>query len=109
MAFYPQANRQTERQNNVLDQYLWSYVNYKKDDWAPFLALAKFANNAPVCLSTDEVPFEIVYGEMPRLNILTLNKVKKYIVTRESYSGSESLIEKIYAICKEVIKSLIYA
>ncbi len=51
-AFHPQTNRQTERQNSVLEQYLRSYVNYQQDNWAPLLALAEFAYNAAVHSST---------------------------------------------------------
>ncbi len=74
-AFHLQTDRQTERQKNVLEQYLRSYVNYQQDDWAPFLALAKFAHNAAVHSSTGKARFEIMYEEVHRSDMLTLDEV----------------------------------
>ena len=106
IAFHPQTDRQTERQNSVLEQYLRSYVNYQQDDWAPLLALAEFAYNAAVHSSTGRAPFEIVYGEVPRSEMLTLDEVQKYSATRGSSAEGESLIERICATREEVTKSL---
>ena len=103
-AFHPQTDGQTERQNSVLEQYLRSYVNYQQDDYAPLLALAKFAYNAAVHSSTGRAPFEIVYWEVFRSDMLTLDEFQKYIVIRRSSAEGESLIEKIRATCKEVTK-----
>jgi len=44
-AFHPQTDGQTERMNAVMEQYLWSYVNYLQDDWAEWLPIAKFVSN----------------------------------------------------------------
>ncbi len=107
--FHSQTDRQTERQNSVLEQYLRSYVNYQQDDWAPLLALAKFAYNVTVHSSTGKAPSEIVYWEIPRSDILTLDEVQKYSAIRGSSAESESLIEKIRATRKEVTKSLTLA
>ncbi len=76
-AFHPQTDGRTERRNSVLEQYLCSYVNYQQDDWVPLLALAKFSYNAAVYSSTGRAPFEIVYGEIPRSDMLTLDEVQK--------------------------------
>ena len=105
-AFHPQTDKQTERQNGVLEQYLRSYVNYQQDDWAPLLALAKFVYNAAVHSSTGRAPFVIVYGEVPRSHMLTLDEVQKYSATRRGSSEGESLMEGIRATREEVTKSL---
>ncbi len=104
-AFYPQTDGQTEGQNSVFEQYLRSYVNYQQDDWASLLALAEFAYNTAVHSSTGRAKFEIVYGELPRSDILTLDAVQKYSATWGSFAKSESLIERIRATHKEVTKS----
>ena len=63
IAFYPQTDGQTERQNQTLEQYLRSYVNYQQDDWVWWLPLAEFAyNNAPHA-TTDRNPFQEIFGE----------------------------------------------
>ncbi len=51
-------------------------------------------------------PFEIVYREVPRSDMLTLDEVQKYIAARGSSAESESLMERIRATCEEVTKSL---
>ncbi len=75
IAFLSKTDRQAKRQNNVLAQYLRSYVTYQQDDWVPLLALAEFAYNAAVYSSTGRAPFKIVYGELPRSDMLSLDKV----------------------------------
>ena len=104
-AFYPQTDGQTEGQNSILEQYLRSYVNFQQDDWASLLALAEFAYNTAVHSSTGRAGFEIVYGEVPRSGMLTLDEVQKYSATWGSFAESESLIERIRATREEVTKS----
>ncbi len=49
-----------------------------------------------------------MYREVPESDILTLDEVEKYIATWESSAEGENLIERIYAISKEVTKSFAY-
>ncbi len=104
--FLPQTDRQTERLNSVLEQYLRSYVNFQQDDWTPLLALVEFAYNVAVHSSTGKAPFEIIYREIPRSDMLTLDEVQKYSATWGSSSEGESLIERIRVTHEEVTKSL---
>ncbi len=57
-AFHPQTDGQTERVNQVLEQYLRSYCSYQQDDWAELLPLAEHAYNSAVSESTKMSPFE---------------------------------------------------
>jgi transposase InsO family protein len=41
-AFHPQTDGQTERMNQVVEDYLRHFVNYKQNDWAEHLDLAEF-------------------------------------------------------------------
>ena len=41
--FYPQTDFQTKRQNSTIEAYLWAFVNYKQNNWARLLLMAKFA------------------------------------------------------------------
>src|SRR5258708_10640891 len=43
--YHPEGDRQTERLNQVLEQYLRAYTNYQQDDWSSLLPLAEFAYN----------------------------------------------------------------
>src|SRR4051794_15927973 len=51
-AFHPQTDGQTERQNQVLEQYLRAYVDYQQDDWVTMLPMAEFTYNNSVHSST---------------------------------------------------------
>src|SRR5258706_6091242 len=43
--YHPAGDGQTERLNQVLEQYLQAYTNYQQDDWSSLLPLAEFAYN----------------------------------------------------------------
>ena len=46
--YHPEADGQTERVNQTLEQYLRHYCSYQQDNWSSLLPLAEFAyNNAP--------------------------------------------------------------
>ncbi|MBW0490952.1 hypothetical protein O181_030667 [Austropuccinia psidii MF-1] len=44
-AFHPETDRQTERVNQILEQYLCMYVSYHQDDWHTWLPLTEFSYN----------------------------------------------------------------
>jgi hypothetical protein len=66
-AFHPQTDGQTERVNQVLEQYLRIYCNYQQDNWEELLSLAEFAYNNSVHTSTGKTPFFANYGYHPTL------------------------------------------
>jgi len=49
MAYHPQTDRQTERTNQELEQYLRMYINHRQNNWSEWLATAKFAFNLQLC------------------------------------------------------------
>lgn len=56
-AFHPQTDGQTERVNQILEQYLRCTINYRQDDWTTVLPLAEFAYNNSTHSSTQQTPF----------------------------------------------------
>ena len=44
-AFHPQTDGQMERQNRTMEAYLQVFVNFKQNNWARLLLMAKFAYN----------------------------------------------------------------
>lgn len=66
-AFHPQTDGQTERVNQVIEQYLHIFVNQRQDDWSEWLPLAEFSYNNRVHASTRRTPFELDLGQHPRL------------------------------------------
>ena len=70
-----EADSQSERTNQTLEQYLHSYCNYQQDNWAKLLPLAEFAfNNAPLA-STRMLPFFANKGYHPCLQVRPLSNL----------------------------------
>jgi len=55
--YHPEANGQTERTNQTLEQYLRIYCNYQQSDWVQLLPLAEFTYNNTPSLTTSISPF----------------------------------------------------
>ena len=68
-AHHSETNGQTERQNQELERYLWSYVNYFQDNWVQWLLLAEFAANNTVSESSRMTPFFANKRYHPRLSL----------------------------------------
>ncbi|KAJ1028858.1 hypothetical protein NDA18_002882 [Ustilago nuda] len=65
-AYHPQTDGQTERVNQVIEQYLQMYCNYEQDDWANLLDAAAFVYNNTVHNSISVSPFFACYGWNPK-------------------------------------------
>ncbi|MBW0535023.1 hypothetical protein O181_074738 [Austropuccinia psidii MF-1] len=61
-AYHPETDGQTERVNQILEQYLCMYVSYHQYDWNTWLPLAEFSYNNFDHSSTKKSPFFTVYG-----------------------------------------------
>src|SRR5260221_4894529 len=66
--YHPEGDGQMERINQVLEQYLWAYMNYQQDNWAPLLPLAEFAYNNAASATTGISLFFVNKGYHPRLS-----------------------------------------
>jgi len=62
MAFHPQTNRQIERVNQKLEQYLRIFIDYRQEQWPDWLETTEFAYNNKVYSSTKTSPFKTNYG-----------------------------------------------
>jgi len=67
IAWHPQTDRQTEHVNQKLDQYLWLFVNEWQDDWYNLLPMAEFQHNNHVHSTTQQPPFLLNTGHIPRM------------------------------------------
>jgi hypothetical protein len=67
--YHPEADGQTERTNQTLEQYLRVYCNYQQDNWSELLPIAEFAfNNAPNA-TTGISPFFANKGYHPNISV----------------------------------------
>jgi len=68
MAYHPETDRQTERINQELEQYLRMYVNHRQNNWTEWLATVEFAFNNKVHTVTKTSPFQVNYRREPRMS-----------------------------------------
>ena len=64
--FHPQTDGQTEVVNRTLGNLLRTLAGEHIESWDLKLSIAKFAYNSSVNSTTGKIPYEIVYGFMPR-------------------------------------------
>src|SRR5258706_10201421 len=67
--YHPEGDGQMECINQVLEQYLWAYMNYQQDNWALLLPLVEFTYNNAVSATTGISPFFANKGYHPRLSM----------------------------------------
>src|SRR5260370_4137183 len=67
--YHPEGDSQTEWINQVLEQYLWAYMNYQQDNWALLLPLVEFAYNNAASATTGISPFFANKGYHLRLSM----------------------------------------
>src|SRR5437660_482181 len=69
IAFHPQTDGATERQNQTLEIFLKAYINYHQDNWARLFAPAQYRLNNCVNKITGRIPFNIIYRYEPMFRI----------------------------------------
>jgi hypothetical protein len=75
-AYHPQTNRQTERMNQEIEQYLHLFVNCQQANWPEWLAIAKFSYNNKFQASLHMSPFYANYGYNPQMGVEPRQQVK---------------------------------
>jgi hypothetical protein len=101
-AFHPQSDGQTERVNQVLEQYLRIFCDYQQDNWYQLLSLAEFAYNNAQHSATQVSPFFANYGYNPRCTIKVIPSTQE-----ESTSPvAEDLVAKLQRIHTQIRSNL---
>ena len=70
IAYYPQTDGQTERLNQILEQYLRHYINYAQNNWVLLLLITQFAYNATPQEELKMSLFKTNYGYEPKTSLL---------------------------------------
>ena len=108
-AFHPQSDGQTERQNQTLEQYLRSYINYQQDDWVQWLPMAEFAYNNAVHASTGVTPFFAMMGRHLRIEEELDQKLKRGVpdvpAARERAEQLREMRTQLQARWKEAVQT----
>ena len=66
-AWYPQTDGQTEHVNQELDQFFCLFINKQQNDWYNLLPIAEFQHNNYVHSVTQQPPFLLDTGRIPRM------------------------------------------
>ncbi|MBW0550298.1 hypothetical protein O181_090013 [Austropuccinia psidii MF-1] len=99
-AFHPETDGQTERVNQILEQYLWMYVSYHQDDWHTWLPLAEFAYNNVEHSSQKQSHFFTIYARNPSFDSIH--------VSQDSPAGKLSkILQSVQQVFKEDLQSAI--
>jgi len=97
-AYYPQTDRQTERVNQELEQYLRVFIDHRQEQWPDWLEMAEFAYNNKIHMATKTSPFKTNYGQDPRMGFEGRRKGK--------YKAAGKFVEKMRKIQEEVKAAL---
>ena len=92
-AFHPQTDKQTERVNQELEQYLRMFIDHRQEQWPEWLGMTEFAYNNKVHSSTRTSPFKVNYRQDPRMGFEGRKK--------EKYIGVEKFVERMKKIQEE--------
>ena len=93
MAYHPQTDRQTERINQELEQYLRVFIDHKQEQWPDWLGTAEFVYNNKIYIATKILPFKVNYGQDPRMGFKGRRKRK--------YEAAGKFVERIKKIQEE--------
>ena len=79
ISFHLQTDGQTKWMNQELEQYLWSFVDYRQNDWPEWLVIAEFAVNIKAHSATKVSLFIANYSKELRIeaDIKRKEKVEK--------------------------------
>ena len=97
-AYHPQTDRQTERINQELEQYLRVFIDHRQEQWPDSLGMAEFVYNNKIHMATKISPFKANYGQDPRMGFEGRRK--------EKYKVAGKFVERMKKIQKEVKAAL---
>ena len=95
-AYHPQTDRQTERVNQELEQYLRMFVDHRQEQWPEWLGTAEFAYNNKKHTATQISPFEANYGLSPRMGFEG-RRGKRFEVAEEFAERMRQVQEEVKA------------
>jgi hypothetical protein len=59
--YHSQTNEQIERQNQIFESYLRSYVNYQQNDWIKWLRIAEYVYNNNLNNVLKQISFQMMF------------------------------------------------
>jgi len=81
-AYHPQTDRQIERINQELEQYLRVFIDHRQEQWPDWLGTVEFVYNNKIYIATKISPFKANYGQDPRMGFERRRKEKYKVIGR---------------------------
>jgi len=94
IVYYLQTNKQIERVNQELEQYLCIFINHRQEQWPEWLEMAEFAYNNKIHSATKVLLFRANCGQDLRMGFEGRQ--------RERYKVVGEFVKRIKEIQKEV-------
>jgi hypothetical protein len=66
IVYHSQTNEQIEKQNQILESYLRSYVNYQQNDWIKWFNIAEYAYNNNLNSVLKQIFFQMMFDSKMR-------------------------------------------
>ena len=92
-AYHSQIDRQTERINQELEQYLRVFIDHRQEQWPDWLETVEFTYNNKIHAATKILPFKANYGQDPRMGFEGRRKGK--------YKAAGRFVERMKKIQEE--------
>jgi len=89
-AYHLQTDRQMERINQELKQYLRVFIDHRQEQWPDWLGIAEFTYNNKIHAATKISPFKANYGQDPRIGFEGRRKGK--------YETAEKFVKRMKKI-----------
>jgi hypothetical protein len=101
-AYHPQTDGQTERVNQVLEQYLRTYCSWDQKNWVELLPYAEFCYNNTVHSSTKMTPFYANFGYHPGHNYPAVEVIS-------NVPAAEEFVLKLQKLREDMRETLLLA
>ena len=99
-AYYPQTDRQTERVNQELEQYLYIFIDHRQKQWPEWLGIVEFVYNNKIHLITKISPFRANCRQDPRIGFKERRR-GRYKAAGEFMERMKRIQEKAKAVLKK--------
>ena len=100
IVYYLQTNRQIERVNQELEQYLCIFINHRQEQWPEWLEMAEFAYNNKIHSATKVLLFRANCGQDLRMGFEGRQR-ERYKVVGEFVKRIKEIQKKVRAVLKK--------
>jgi transposase InsO family protein len=104
--FPPESNGSNERSHRSLTEYLRSYVDADLSNWDQWVRYAAFAHNTTPQISTNYMPFQLLYGRLPNLpEYLQKDPTSVYYAYDRYVKELESRLQSSYVVVRRNLET----